>query len=77
MLVIQILVIAILSTMRRMSCIKMRKMSLSKGFTDDWEIHLQVDELEEFEAIHVGDDDIADHQFELVPILPLPKHVQP
>ena len=50
------------------------KMSLSKGFTDDWKIHLQADELEELEAVHVGlgHGDVADHQVELVPVLPLP-----
>ena len=57
----------------------MGKMSLSKGFTDDWEIHLQADELEELEAVHVGlgHGDVADHQVELVPVFfPLPEHVQ-
>ena len=76
MLVIQILMIAILCTLGRMPCIKIGKMSLSKGFTYDWEIHLQADELEELEAVHVGHDDVADHQVELVPVLPLPEHVQ-
>ena len=54
------------------------KMSLSKGFTDDWKIHLQADELEELEAVHVGlgHGDVADHQVELAPVLPLPEHVQ-
>ena len=52
------------------------KMSLIKGFTDDWEIHLQADELKELEAVHVGHDDVADHQVELIPVLPLPEHVQ-
>jgi hypothetical protein len=54
----------------------MGKMSLIKGFTDDREIHLQADELKELEAVHVGHDDVTDHQVELVPILPLPEHVQ-
>ena len=54
----------------------MGKMSLSKGFSDDWEIHLQADELEELEVVHVGHGNVADHQVELVPVLPLSEHVQ-
>ena len=51
-------------------------MSLSKGFTDDREIHLQADELKELEAVHFGHVDVGDHQVELVLVLPLPEHVQ-
>ena len=78
MVVLQILKIAIVCTIRRMPCIKMGKMSLSKGFTDDREIHLQADELKELEAVHVGlgHGDVADHQVELVPVLHLLEHVQ-
>lgn len=52
-------------------------MSLSKGFTDDWDIHLESDELEELEAVNAGHENIADNQVELViPVLLLPEHVQ-
>lgn len=52
-------------------------MSLSKGFTDDWDIHLQANELEELETVNVGHENIADNQVKLViPVLPLPEHVQ-
>lgn len=40
---------------------------MSKGFTVDWHIHFQAEELEEPEAVDVGHDDVADNQVELVP----------
>jgi len=52
--------------------------SLSRGFTDDWYIHLQADELEELEAVNaVRHENVTDNQVELVfPVLPRSEHVQ-
>ena len=67
--------IATLRSMERLTGTKI-VCEFEQGFTDDWDIHLQADELEELEAINVGHDDVTDHQFELVHVLPLPEHVQ-
>jgi hypothetical protein len=50
---------------------------LGKGFTDDWYIHLDVDELHELENIHAGHVQVGDHQVELIhAALHLPEQLQ-
>lgn len=54
------------------------RVSLSKGYTDDWYIHLHGDELKELEAVNaiIRNEEVTDDQVKLVvPILPLSEHV--
>jgi len=52
--------------------------SLSQGFTDDWNIHLQADELEELEVVNaVRHEQVTDNKVELVThVLSHSEHVQ-
>ena len=68
--------IATLGSMERLTGTKMVR-EFEQGFTDDWDIHLQADELEELEAVNAGHENITDNHVELViPVLPFPEHLQ-
>jgi len=68
--------IATLGSMERLTGTKM-VCEFEQGFTDDWDIHLQVDDLKELETVNASHENVTDNHVKLViPALPLPEHVQ-